>query len=84
MMNTYLTDSDEDVIVNFVKDHKAFYDEANEHFKDKARKECLLERFASRHKFSVKVCKDLVWKTHPIQVWPCSQGNDKEAELASA
>ena len=44
--NIYLTDSDEEAIVDFVKDHK-LYDKTSEHFKDKARKECLWERFAN-------------------------------------
>ena len=57
MTNIYLTDSDEDVIVDFVKDHKEFYNKTNEHFKDKARKECLLKRFSNSRNLSVKVCK---------------------------
>ena len=27
--------------------------------------------------------KDLLWKTNPVQVWPGSQRNDREAELDS-
>ena len=40
--------------MDFVKDHEELYDKTNEHFKDKARKECLWEEFI---KLSVKVCK---------------------------
>ena len=47
MTNIYLTDLDKEVIVDFVKDHDELYDKTKEHFKDKARKECLWERFAS-------------------------------------
>ena len=36
--NIYLMDSDEEAIVDFVKDHKNLYNKINEHFKDKARK----------------------------------------------
>ena len=36
---------------------EGLYDKINEHFKDKARKECLWERFANSHKLSVKVYK---------------------------
>ena len=43
MTNIYLTDSDKEAIVNFVNDHEELYDKTNEHFKDKARKECLRE-----------------------------------------
>ena len=44
MTNIYLMDSDEEALVDFVTDHQ-LYDKTNEHFKDKARKECLWERF---------------------------------------
>ena len=37
MTNIYLTDSDEEAFVDFVKDHEEFY-KTKEHFKDKARK----------------------------------------------
>ena len=40
MTNTYLMHSDGEAIVDFVKDHEELY-KTNEHFKDKARKECL-------------------------------------------
>ena len=38
-----------------LKNHEELYDKTNEYFKDKARKECLWERFANSHKLSV--CK---------------------------
>ena len=57
MTNIYLTDPDEETIVDFVKDHKELYDKTNEHFKHKTRKECLWEMFANSCKLSVKVCK---------------------------
>ena len=41
MTNIYLTDSDEEAIVDSVKDHEEHYNKTNKHFKDKARKECL-------------------------------------------
>ena len=41
MTNVYVTDSVEEVIVDFVKDHEELYNKTNEHFKNKARKECL-------------------------------------------
>ena len=55
--NIYLTNSDSEAIVDFVKDHKELYDKTNEHVKDKARKVCLCEQFTPNHKLSVKVCK---------------------------
>ena len=57
MTNIYLTGSDEEAIVDFVKDHEELYDKTDEQFKDKARKEGLWERFANSHKLSVKMCK---------------------------
>ena len=57
MSNIYLTDSDEEAIVDFVKDHEELYDKINELFKDKARKECLWEQFTNSRKLSIKVCK---------------------------
>ena len=57
MTNIYLTDSDEKAIVDFVKDHEELYDKTNVHFKHKARKDCLWERFARSYKLSVKACK---------------------------
>ena len=40
-----------------MKDHEELYNKAKEHFKDKARKECLWERFSNSQKLSVKVGK---------------------------
>ena len=56
-MNIFLTDSDEEAIVDFVKDHEELYNKTHEKFKDKGRKDCLWERFVSSHNLSVKVCK---------------------------
>ena len=57
MNNIYLMDSDEEAIVDFVKDYKEFYDKTNEHIKNKARKGCLWERFVNSYSLSVKVYK---------------------------
>ena len=40
MTNIYRTDSDEEVLGDFVKDHEELY-KTNDIFKDKGRKECL-------------------------------------------
>ena len=40
MTNIYLTDSDEEAVTDFVKNHEELYDKTNLHFKDKARKKC--------------------------------------------
>ena len=41
MANFYLTDSNEEAIVDFVNDHVELYDKFNMHFKDKSRNDCL-------------------------------------------
>ena len=38
MTNIYLTDSDKEALLDFLKDYEELYDKINEHFKDKARK----------------------------------------------
>ena len=40
MANIYLTDSDEEAIMDFVKDHEELYNKTNVQFNYKARKEC--------------------------------------------
>ena len=57
MTNVYLMH--EEAIVDFVKDLEELYDRTNEHFKNKARKECLWEQLANSHKLSVKGCARL-------------------------
>ena len=57
MINIYLTDSDEEAIVEVLNDHEELHDNTNEHFKDKARKEFLWERFANSRRLYLKECK---------------------------
>ena len=57
MTNVYLTDLDEEAMVDFVKDQEELYGKTIEHFKDKARNEFLWEEFARSRRLSVKVCK---------------------------
>ena len=85
MRNIYLTDSDEAAIVDFVEDHEELYDKTHEKFKEKARKDCFWEQYASNHNLSVKVRKALFGseRTHygkltQSQVCPGAQGNDRQ------
>ena len=57
MANIYLWTKIRRLLWNFVKDNEKLHDKTNEHFKDKARKEYLWERFANSRKLSFKVCK---------------------------
>ena len=57
MTNIYLTESDEEALLDFVRDHEELYDKTNEHFKDKARKEFLRETFTYSQKLSLKFAR---------------------------
>ena len=60
MTNIYLADSDEEAIVDFVKDHKELYDKTNKHFKEKARRECSWKRFAKQPLAVCQIVQDIV------------------------
>ena len=82
----FVTDSDEDAIVGFVKDHKELYDLTSKHFKDKARKEFLWKHFNKCRNLSVKVCN--LWfnlqrlrKADAIKVLQSPAGDDATSEL---
>ena len=80
------TDSDEEAIVDFVKEHEDLYDKTNKHLKDKARQECLCDRFTSSCKLSVKVCKTCFKSQRPNSPslsLANSQRNDRQAEMDS-
>ena len=53
MKSIFLSDSDEEAIVEFIKQHKELYDKRHKKFKDKHRKEGLCERLASSRNLSV-------------------------------
>ena len=46
---TYIYLTDEEVIADFVKDDEELYNKTNKHFQEKAREDCLWERFASSY-----------------------------------
>ena len=76
-MNINLTHTDEVAIVDFVKDYEELYAKTHNMFKNKARKECLLQRFSSSQSNQtvqdlVQIPKDLLWKINPVQVWPAA------------
>ena len=56
MMSIFLSDSDEEAIVDFVKQHEELYDTTHEKFKDK-RKEGLWETVAASRNLSVNTLK---------------------------
>ena len=57
MKSTFLSDSDEEVIMEFVKQHEELYDKTNNSFKDKQKKEGLWEQLAATRNVPVKTVK---------------------------
>ena len=53
----FLSDSDEEAIVEFVKQHEELYGKTNDSFKDKQKKERLWEQLASTRNLPVKTVK---------------------------
>ena len=58
MKSIFLSDSDEEAIVEFVKQHEELYNKAHDKFKDKQRKEGLWERLAASKNLSVNTIKE--------------------------
>ena len=57
MKSIFLSDSDEEAIVEFVKQHKELYDKINNSLKDKQKKERLWEQLAATRNLPVKTVK---------------------------
>ena len=57
MKSIFLSDSDEQAIVEFVKQHEELYDKTNDSFKDKQKKERLWEQLASTRNLPIKTVK---------------------------
>ena len=57
MKSIFLSDSDEETRVEFVKQHDELYDKTNDSFKDKQKKERLWEQLAATRNLPVKTVK---------------------------
>ena len=57
MKSIFLSDSDEEAIVEFIKQHEELYDKTNDTFKDKQKKERLWEQLAANRNLPVKTVK---------------------------
>ena len=57
MKSIFLNDSDEEAMVEFVKQHEELYDKTNDSFKDKQKKERLWEQLASTKNLPIKTVK---------------------------
>ena len=58
----FLIDSDEEAIVEYVKQHEELFDKSNDSFKDKQKKEILWEQLAasSYQKLACQDCEEVV------------------------
>ena len=57
MKSIFLSDSDKEAIVEFVKQHEELYDKTNDSFKNKQKKERLWEQLAATRNLPVKTVK---------------------------
>ena len=57
MRSIFLSDSDDEAIVEFVKQHEELYEKTNNSFKDKQKKEELWEQLAATTNLPVKTVK---------------------------
>ena len=57
MKSIFLSDSDEEAIAEFIKQHKELYDKTQAKFKDKQRKEGLWETVVASRNLSVNTVK---------------------------
>ena len=91
MKSIFLSDSDEEAIVDFVKQHEVLFDKTHTKVKDKQRKERLWETVAASRNFylselcSQKVVRDTmhqIWQAHTDQVRPICSQEHQETDLA--
>ena len=71
MKSIFFSDSDEEAITEFIKQHDELYDKTNDSFKDKQKKERLWEQLAATRNFPVKVVRDStyqIWQAHSDEV----------------
>ena len=57
MRSIFLSDSDEEAIVEFVKHHEELYDKTNDSFKNKQKKERLWEQLTAARNLPIKTVK---------------------------
>ena len=57
MKSIFLSDSDKEAIVEFVKQHEELYDKTNNSFTDKQKKEILWELLSATRNLAVKTVK---------------------------
>ena len=60
MESIFLSDSDEEAVVELIKQHEELYDKTNDSFKDKQKKEETLGVASSYHKLACQDCEEVV------------------------
>ena len=78
MKSIFLSDSDEEAIVEFVKQHKELYDKTNDSSKDKQKKERLWESLAVTRNWPVKTVKKW-FETHCTRYGKLTQTKSGQA-----
>ena len=78
MKSIFLSDSDEDAIVEFVKQHEELYDKTNNSFKDKQKKERLWEQLAATTHLPIETVKKW-FETHRTRYGKLTQTKSGQA-----
>ena len=79
MKSIFLSDSDEEAIVEFIKQHKELYDKTNDSFKDKQKKERLWETLVITRELICQDCEEVV-RDSTYQIW---QAHSDEVKTSS-
>ena len=79
----FLSDSDEEAIIEFVKQHEELYDKTNDSFKDKQKKERLWEQLAATRNLPIKTVKKW-FETQHTRYGKLSQTKSGQAAEKSA
>ena len=78
MKSIFLSDSDKEAIVEFVKQHQELYDKTNDSFKDQQKKERLWQQIASTRNLPIN-CEEVV-RDSTYQIW---QAHSDEVRTSS-
>ena len=68
MKSIFLSDSDEEAIMELIKQHEELYDKNNEKFKNKQKKERIWEDTSSHQELTCQHCQEVV-RDSTYQIW---------------
>ena len=83
MKSIFLSDSDEEAIVEFIKQHEELYDKTNDSFKYKQKKERLWESLAATRNLPVKTMKKWFETQHTRYVKLTQTKSEQAAEKST-